>query len=174
MERFSEKYNEYIDKAARSGDDARAKALIKQKIGVNALIRQLDGLKANVEVGAYTAQALAELGKLPAALASCKGLLKESPNFATLGKSITSIFRDMDKTQSELEKLNEILSPAPAETFESRLSGAADTMEESAAYKAEYAAMIERIKPKSDSVVRPSVTGDLDIEGIIAEENNKR
>ena len=109
LNKFGARYDEYIDKAALSGDDKRAKQLIKQKIGVYALAGQLDTLKANIELGAYTSKAVADMGKLPAALAGCKGLLSESPNFNKVSKDIKKIFKDMQRPVQELTKLNDIL-----------------------------------------------------------------
>lgn len=182
LQKFGAKYDAYIDEAAMRGDDARAKQLIKQKIRVYALVEQLKTLKSNIELGAYTSQAISELGKLPAAIAGCKGLLAESPDFTKLGKSITSIFKDIDKSEAELAKLNEILDPKPVESISSRLDGnMADEVEASDQFKAEYAAMIERVKGKiaPEAVSKPddamvSSTGDIDYAGIVAEENKKK
>ena len=182
LQKFGAKYDAYIDEAAMRGDDARAKQLIKQKIRVYALIEQLKTLKSNIELGAYTAQAISELGKLPAAIAGCKGLLAESPDFTKLGKSITAIFKDISKSEEELAKLNEILDPKPVESISSRLDGTtADAVEETDQFKAEYAAMIERVKGKiaPETVSKPdgadvSATGDIDYAGIVAEENKKK
>ncbi len=180
LQQFGAKYDPYIDEAAIRGDDARAKQLIKQKIRIYDLVEQLKTLKSNIELGAYTSYAISELGKLPAAIAGCKGLLAESPDFSKLGKSITSIFKDIDKSESELAKLNEILNPKPAVSIPSRLDGVADD-EASDQFKAEYAAMIERVKGKvaPEAVAKPSgtdvnTTGDIDYAGIVAEENKKK
>ena len=182
LQKFGAKYDAYIDEAAMRGDDARAKQLIKQKIRVYALIEQLKTLKSNIELGAYTSHAISELGTLPAAIAGCKGLLAESPDFAKLGKSITSIFKDINKSEEELAKLNEILEPKPVESISSRLDGkTVDETEESDQFKAEYAAMIERVKGKiaPEAVSKPddadvSSTGDIDYAGIVDEENKKK
>lgn len=182
LQKFGAKYDTYIDEAAIRGDDARAKQLIKQKIRVYGLIEQLKTLKSNIELGAYTAQAISELGKLPAAIAGCKGLLAESPDFAKLGKSISSIFKDIHKSEEELAKLNEILDPKPVDSISSRLDGTAvDESESSDQFKAEYAAMIERVKGKiaPEAVSKPegvdvTATGDIDYAGIVAEENKKK
>ncbi len=180
LEKFGAKYDNYIDEAAIRGDDARAKQLIKQKIRVYGLIEQLKTLKSNIELGAYTAHAISELGKLPAAIAGCKGLLAESPDFTKLGKSITSIFQDINKSEEELGKLNDILNPQPVSTISSRLDGAAED-EVSDQFKAEYAAMIERVKGKiaPETVAKPdasniSATGDIDYAGIVDEENKRQ
>lgn len=178
LQKFGAKYDAYIDEAAIRGDDARAKQLIKQKIRVYALIEQLKTLKSNIELGAYTAHAISELGKLPAAISGCKGLLAESPDFTKLGKSITAIFKDINKSEEELAKLNDILNPEPVSSISSRLDGVAED-EVSDQFKAEYAAMIERIKGKvaPEAVASPaaaSSTGDIDYAGIVAEENKKK
>lgn len=180
LQKFGAKYDSYIDEAAIRGDDARAKQLIKQKIRVYSLAEQLKTLKSNIELGAYTAHAISDLGKLPAAISGCKGLLAESPDFDKLGKSITSIFKDIDKSETELAKLNEILNPAPVASFSSRLDGVAED-ELSDQFKAEYAAMIERVKGKvatekvaSADAISSNATGDVDYAGIIAEENKKK
>lgn len=180
LQKFGAKYDAYIDEAAIRGDDARAKQLIKQKIRVYALVEQLKTLKSNIELGAYTAHAISELGKLPAAIAGCKGLLAESPDFTKLGKSITAIFKDINKSEDELTKLNDILNPEPVSSISSRLDGVAED-EVSDQFKAEYAAMIERVKGKvaPESVLKPdsdvaSATGDIDFEDLIKKENEKK
>mgnify|MGYP005799126069 CR=1 FL=1 len=184
LQKFGAKYDDHIDRAALRGDDARAKQLIKQKIGVFSLADQLSTLKSNIELGAYTAQVMSDLGTLPAAISACKGLLSESPNFKKLGDSIKRIFKDMQKPETEISKLNgileNVLSPAPASTLTSRLDGTADT-EMSDQFKAEYAAMLERIKVKvaSEPIAKPAAaandeTGDIDYADLIEEENRKK
>lgn len=180
LQKFGAKYDGYIDEAAIRGDDARATQLIKQKIRVYSLAEQLKTIKSNIELGAYTSQAISELGKLPAAIAGCKGLLAESPDFTKLSKSITSIFKDISKSESELAKLNEVLDSQPVDSISSRLDGASE-IESSDQFKAEYAAMIERVKGKvtPETVAKPadvgiSGTGDIDYAGIVAEENKKK
>lgn len=180
LDKFRTKYDNYIDEAALRGDDARAKQLIKQKIRVGALIEQLKTLKSNIELGAYTAQAISGLGKLPAAIAGCKGLLAESPDFSKLGKNINSIFKDMSKSERELAKLNEIFEPKPVDSISSRLDGTAED-ETSDQFKAEYDAMMWRLKKgplTSETIAKPDIvdgiTGDLDYASIIAEENKKK
>ncbi len=145
-----------------------------------ALVEQLKTLKSNIELGAYTAHAISELGKLPAAIAGCKGLLAESPDFTKLGKSITAIFKDINKSEDELAKLNEILDPEPVSSISSRLDGVAED-EVSDQFKAEYAAMIERVKGKvaPETVANPEATdavstGDIDYAGIVAEKKKKK
>lgn len=184
LHKFGARYDEYIDKAAMRGDDKRAKQLIKQKIGVYSLAEQLDTLRSNIELGAYTAHAVADMGKLPEAIAGCKGLLAESPNFKKVGDSIKKIFNDMQKPVAELTKLNEILddvlAPQPELSLTSRLDGVNED-ETSEQFNAEYAAMMERIKAKvaPEAVAKPAyaapeATGDINFDGIIAEENNKK
>jgi hypothetical protein len=180
LQKFGAKYDRHIDEAALRNDDARAKQLIKQKIRVYALIEQLKTLKGNIELGVYTSQAISELGTLPAAIAGCKGLLAESPDFSKLGKSITSIFKDMSKSEEEIAKLNEILVPKPIGSITSRLDGTAED-EVSDQFKTEYAAMIERVKGAiaPEIVSKPaassaSATGDIDYAGIVDEENKKK
>ena len=180
LQKFGTKYDNYIDEAAIRGDDASAKQLIKQKIRVYALSEQLKTLKSNIELGAYTAHAISELGKLPAAIAGCKGLLAESPDFSKLGKSVTAIFKDINRSEEELAKLNDILNPQPTQSISSRLDGVSED-EASDQFKAEYAAMIERVKSKvvAEAVARPdgadvNTTGDIDYAGIVEEENKKK
>ena len=184
LQKFGARYDEHIDRAALRGDDARAKQLIRQKIGVYNLAEQLATLKSNIELGAYTAQVMSDLGALPAAIAACKGLLAESPNFKKLGDSIKRIFKDMQKPETEISKLNDILeealSPKPAITLASRLDGTAND-EVSDQFKAEYAAMVERIKGKvaTEPIAKPitaadDATGDIDYADLIEEENRKK
>lgn len=177
--KFGDKYNRHIDEAALRGDEARAKQLIKQKIRVYALTTQLKTLKGNIELGIFTSQAISELGTLPAAIAGCKGLLAESPDFSKLGKSIMSIFKDISKSEDELAKLNDILAPKPATSVTSRLDGVPED-ELSDEFKAEYREMIERLKgPTTEPIIKPSVTaatatGDIDYAGIVEELNKKK
>ena len=183
LQKFAGRYDEHIDQAAIRGDDNRAKQLIRQKIGVYALIDQLSTLKGNIELGAYTAQVMSDLSTLPAAIAGCKGLLAESPNFKKLGDSIKRLFKDMQKPTDEIAKLNDILdgalSPKVSDTFSSRLDGT-PIEETSDQFNAEYAAMMERIKAKvaPEPVARaaeaPVATGDIDYAGIVDEENKKK
>lgn len=184
LQKFGAKYDEHIDHAAMRGDDKRAKQLIKQKIGVYALADQLQTLKGNLELGAYTSKVMSDLGTLPAAIAGCKGLLSESPNFAKLGKSIKRIFKDMKKPENEISKLNDILdgvlAPQTENSLTSRLDGTSEA-EETDQFKAEYAAMMERIKSKvaPETIAKPvagveSATGDIDYAGIVEEENKKK
>ena len=186
LQKFGAKYDEHIDNAAMRGDDKRVKQLIKQKIGVYSLADQLETLKGNIKLGAYTAQTMSDLGKLPDAIAGCKGLLAESPNFDKLGKSIKRIFSDMEKPVDEISKLNEILDGVLTQPEEaslaSRLDGTSE-MEESDQFKAEYAAMMERVKGKvaGETIAKPAATaeavgatGDINFDGIIAEENKKK
>ena len=185
LHKFGARYDDYIDQAALRGDDKRAKQLIKQKIGVYSLAEQLSTLKANIELGAYTASAVSELGKLPAAIAGCKGLLSESPNFGKLGDNIKKIFKDMQKPIGEISRLNDILdgvlAPQSSEsTLTSRLSGS-DELESSDQFKAEYAALMDRIKAKvaPESISDPATvfndaTGAIDFVKLIAEENNRK
>ena len=183
LQKFGARYDEHIDAAAMRGDDKRAKQLIRQKIGVYALAEQLKALKGNIELGAYTAQVVSDMGKLPDAIAGCKGLLGESPNFKKLGASIEKIFKDMQKPVDEIAHLNDILdsvlSPEPATSLASRLDGETED-ERSEQFNAEYAAMMERIKVKvsPETVAKPDVkaadnTGDIDFAGIIDSENKK-
>lgn len=184
LQKFGARYDEHIDQAALRGDDRRAKQLIRQKIGVYALAEQLRTLKGNIELGAYTAQAMSDLSTLPAAIAGCKGLLSESPNFGRLGDSIKRIFKDMQKPVDEITRLNDILdgalAPQAESTLASRLDGTAEE-EASDQFKAEYAAMVERIKGKiaPEPVAKPvadmgTITGDIDYAGIVDEENKKK
>lgn len=185
LQKFGAKYDYHIDQAALRGDDARAKQLIKQKISVYSLAEQLLTLKGNIELGAYTSQVASHLSTLPGAIAGCKGLLAESPNFKKLGDSIKRIFKDMQKPADEIARLNNILDGALSQRSEmsnltSRLDGVPEE-EQSDQFKAEYAAMMERIKTKvtPETVSKPSdntntSTGDIDYAGIVDEENKKK
>lgn len=185
LQKFGHTYDTYIDDAALRGDDARARQLIKQKLRVYALAERLQVLKGNIELGAYTSRAMSELGKLPAAISGCKGLLLESPDFTKLTKSITSIFSDINKSEAELAKLNDIINPLPStDSFSSRLDGVAED-ENSEAFLAEYEKLMIRIKSKiaSDMVTipdddpndtDPNDTGSIDYVGVFDEENKRK
>ena len=183
LRKFGDRYNYYINQAALKNDQKRVEQLINQKLAVYALINQLETLKTNIELGAYTSEAVASLGKLPAAIAGCKGLLSQSPNFKSLGKDIEKIFKDMKKPAEELSKLNDILNdisaPLGEDTLSSRLDGPIN--EKSEEFQAEYAEMMERIKAQTgkETVTKPAtenaeMTGLIDYAGVIAEENNKK
>lgn len=180
LQKFAAKYDAYIDAAILKSDDARAKQLIKQKIKVNQLAEQLGTLKSNIELGAFTSSALSELGKLPEAISGCKGLLAESPNFAKLGKSMTTIFKDINAGEQEIAKLNRIFDDAFAVGTKSSPVSLLDenNEEDTDQYKAEMAAAMERVKGAigSQTVAKPetaATTGDIDYAGIVDEENKK-
>lgn len=179
LQKYGARYDRHIDEAALRGDDARAKELIKNKIRVYALIEQLNILKGNVELGGYTTQALSQLSTLPDAIAGCRGLLAESPNFTKLGRSISAIFNDIEKSEDEIAKLNSILTPKPAATSSSLLDSISEE-EVSDQFKAEYAAMMERVKGavSPESIAKPDAitdaTGEIDYAGIVAEENKRK
>jgi hypothetical protein len=180
LDELRSRYNDYMDEAALRGDDARATQIIKQKMKLSELIRQFETLKGNIKLGAYTAQAMSELGKLPAAIAGCKGLLAEMPDFSKLGKDIASIYKDIGESESEIGKLNKIFEPIPVESTSSRLNGASED-ETSDEFKAEHAEMIERIKLKINPIstdakgqTDPVATGAIDYLSIVAEENKKK
>lgn len=182
LQKFGAKYDSYIDAAILRNDDARAKQLIMQKHKVYQLAEQLGTLKSNIELGAFTASALSELDKLPAAISGCKGLLAESPDFAKLGKSMKSIFKDINASEQELAKFNSIMDDALATgtkpTIASRLDGSDE--EDTDWFKAEMASAMERVKGVvgSTTVAKPeteaAATGDIDYAGIVAEENKKK
>lgn len=181
LARFRDRYDGYIDEAAMRGDDARAKQLIKQKIRVRKLGEQLCTLKSNIELGAFTSQAISELGKLPGAISGCKGLLAETPDFSRLGRSISSIFSDINKSESEIAKLNDLLDPQPVPTITSRLDGGVPADELTDDFKAEYEAMVMRVGDKAfpESVAKSdsthvTPTGEIDYAGIMSEENKKK
>ncbi len=182
LTKFGARYDEYIDQAAMRNDDRRVRQLIKQKHGVHELAEQLEALKSNLELGAFTAQVVADMGKLPAAISGCKGLLDESPNFKKLGDDIKKIFKDMQAPVDEISHLNDILdnvlSPQPESVLASRLDGSS-VDEDTDWFKAEYAAMMERVKHKvaPENVAKPAAapaneaTGEIDYEGVMEEEN---
>ncbi len=180
LRKFSQRCEIYMDEAAIRGDDARAKQLIKQKISIDTFAKGLEAFKSNMEFGTYKIQAISELGKLNDAIAGCKGLLSESPDFTKLGKSIETILGDINASEAEFAKLNEIFDPKPVESITSRLDGTiADEVEQSDQFKAEYAAMIERVKGKiaPETVSKPngtdvSSTGDIDYEGLMKKEQD--
>ncbi len=183
LEKFGARYDEYIDKAALQGNDARAKQLIRQKHRVYSLADQLRTLKGNIELGAFSAHAISQLAGLPEALSACKGLLAESPDFGKLEKTLKSIFTDMNKTEAEIAKLNEILEPQPSETIASRLDGSSPYEDETSDwFTAEYEAMIERLKKYGgNSIPAPAetapvenATGEIDYIGIVEEEKKKK
>ena len=181
LDRYANRCNDYIDEAAIRGDDAKAKELIKVKIHVLTLIRKVESIKSSIEFGAYTSKALSALATLPNAIAGCKGLLAETPDFTKLGKNLSSIFNDISKAEKGLANLSDSLNPKLVDNNTSRLDGV-DEIETSDLFKAEYAAMIDRVGdktkeamvsvPKTDSNI--SATGVVDYDGIMGEEKGKK
>ena len=89
----------------------------------------------------------------------------------------------MNKTSEEIANLNGILDsvlmPETEHTYASIIEGA-DPIEESEQFKAEYEAMMIRIgkKVSGEPVAKPETgvvgaTGNLDFDGLMAEENKK-
>lgn len=183
MRKLADRYLDYIDEAALRGDDARAKMLIRSRLNILNLGKKLESFKLYLESSAITAKVVSDLGALPAALDGCKGLLAESPDFKKLGKSMAKIAKELNAPAEELDRLNAIfegsLVSGTASTLESRLDAAA-AEENDEAFAAEYAAMMERVKRKvaPDSVVEAADvaadTGNIDIAGIIDDENKKK
>lgn len=184
LEKFGARYDEYIDKAAASGDDARARQLIRQKHRVYSIAKLIGSLKSNLELGAFSSHALSQLSGLPDALAACKGLLSEMPDLDKLTKSLQSLFSSMNETEKGLEALNRALEPQPVETIGSRLDGASAYEEDNSEwFQAEYAAMIERLKanggapisaPAAAASAVGAPTGEIDYRGIIEEEKKRQ
>ncbi|MGN0796852.1 MAG: hypothetical protein ACI4M5_01445 [Christensenellales bacterium] len=182
LRNFGAKFDSYIDDAFIRKDENRAKQLIRQKHSVFALADKLDQTKNNIALGAHTAKVVANLGKLPDAIAGCKGLLKQAPDFKKVGVDSKKIFGDINKTLGELDKLNESLSIATDPKPESRLDdyvGGDSELENLDWFKAERAAAEERIKNRiaservSKAAPSDNLTGDIDYAGIIDEENRK-
>lgn len=185
LRKFGSSYDAYIDEAGLHNNKERVTQLIKQKMGVYAAADRLSVLKSNMMLGASSANIAVGLSTLDAAIAGCKGLLAKTPNFDKLNKNVEKVFKDINSTSEAIDKLNGVLdkalTPQSSGTLSSRLDGTSE-IEESDQFKAEYAAMIERIKGKvtpADTVAKPAAandaTGDnIDIAGIIEDENNKR
>lgn len=177
LQKYAETHDGYIDEAALHRNDARAKQLIHQKISVCNLVEQIKLIKSHIEMGAYTASALSKLSMLPDALASCKGMFRQSPNLQKLGNDINAIYQELNETENAMSKLNESLMPKPKRTLAIRLDGVDSEEEESEQFKAEYAAMLERLKGKvgTKTIATPDSansdervgTGMLDFAGII-------
>lgn len=184
LRKFGASYDKYIDEAGLHNNKQRVSQLIKQKISVYAAADRLNVLKSNLMLGASSAQIAVGLSTLDAAISGCKGLLAKTPNFDKLNKNVEKVFKDINATSDAIDKLNGVLdkalTPQDSGTLASRLDGTSE-IEESDQYKAEYAAMMERIKGQitPDTVAKPAsiaedITGDVDIAGIIAEENKKK
>lgn len=181
LQGYSEKFNEHIDRAFMREDDASVKRLIRQKHGVLALADRLESLKNNIELSAISASAISKLSKLPDAVAGCKGLLTEKPDIAGLNKSISSIFADLRKSESEIGSLVDVLDPQPSENFENWLDGGSSNADEERSdwFQAELKAAEMRNMPKlsDNAVVHPedaTATGEVDYEGIIKEETKRK
>lgn len=181
LQGYAERFNDHIDRAFMREDDAAVRRLIRQKHGVLALADRLDSLKNNIELSAISASAISKLSKLPEAVAGCKGLLTEKPDIQKLGKSISSIFSDLRKSESEIDNLLGVLDPQPTENFEAWLDGGASVKDEEKSdwFQAELKAAEMRNMPKlSDNAVvhaeEAAATGDIDYEGIIEEEKKRK
>ncbi len=177
MERHASRYDKFIDEAAIKGNDARAKQLIFEKISAINLADMFRTLKSNIQLGALNAKAISSLAGLPSVIEGCKGLLAESPNFSKLGKSIEAVFKDINATGNELNKLNSLV----AQTFQPKPEGMYEpnVEENSAQFKAEYEAMLLRIQPSvtKTPVSKPTTdvtapTGEVDFSSIMKEEND--
>lgn len=180
--KFKEKYDSYIDEAFMREDEQRVVQLIKQKVRVGKLIDQLGKIKSQIELGAFSAQAISELGTLPEAIAACKGIMSETPNFEKLGKSLLSVFKDIDKSEVELEKLNEILDPKPALSLDSKLGttgtvATKDPFMDTPEYKKEFENLCIRIRPILEGgIPKPDAmpTDNMDLASIMRRENEEK
>ena len=184
LRKFGASFDDFIDEAGLHNNKQRVTQLIKQKIGVYAAADRLSILKSNLMLGASSAQLAVGLSTLDAAIAGCKGLLAQTPNFEKLNKNVEKVFKDIQGTSDAVDSLNSVLdqalTPQASSTIASRLDGNYGA-EDSEQFKAEYAAMMERIKSQvaGDTVTKPQSatndsTGDfIDIAGIISDENKK-
>ncbi len=181
LDAHAEQMKDSIDSAAIRNDIERVKVLISQRVAICQVSNFLRETKENLMLGVHTAQALASLKNLPGAVSACKGLLSEMPDIEGLKKMSKKVFSDMQKATSVFQPLNDALSEAvtPKAVYSSLLDGSDIT--ESEQYKAEYEAMLERVKSKvaPDPIAKAaeskaSNTGEIDYAGLIDEENKKK
>ena len=102
-------YTEWIDEAAKNGDDEYSNQLIEEKVENDEIVADLDSLYRQVLQQATLAAVLGELSTLPAAVKACKGLLSASPNFKKIGKSVKSFRSELDKARLSLHEMRQEL-----------------------------------------------------------------
>lgn len=181
MQSHAQQYNNWIDKAALSGNDARARSLLARKIRVNKFIKRLEDVKVAVEEGVFTTTAIAKLSDLPGAISACVNIRQEVPDFKKMGDNIKNLFAGLNEAENEIKKLTEILSVEPINNvdIDPDLAGIPqynpNPIESTPEFKAEYEAMLDRIKPYvgSSKVPQNNDTGNIDIDGLVNDINNE-
>ncbi|MDR3263096.1 MAG: hypothetical protein LBT30_02195 [Clostridiales bacterium] len=179
LEALATQYNEWIDEAARLGEDAYSDQLIDDKVELEAFVDDLKFLELQVRTGAITAKTFNNLKNMPAAIAACRGLLKSGPNFIKLGKDIATFKTGLNTAKASLSGLRVELSKEKKLTVDERIAG--KKKEDSQKVKAEKEARELRLmKPgagKSSSVAMPAESAaadSVDIDAIIDAENGKK
>ena len=187
---MADNYNGLIDEAGLRNDAKRVETLISQKIGVVRLANMFTVLKQNIIASYQTSKSLATLSGLPELINNCRGLLNQAPDFNKLAKSIKGVLEDIQGPTEQLQEFNDIVDSVLIPESESSFKNGIDDLlpkeqtEHSEEFKAEYEAMLLRIKPKvqSNKVVKAddlpdeelNTGGLVDYEGIISEENKKK
>lgn len=176
LQKCADQYDRYMLEAAMMQDDVHAKQFIREKISINKWISALKRLGIAIRAQAAKALAINGLADLPSAINACLGILSESPNFDKLEKSIRKIAEELNKSGEGLQKIDEALNPTPQKRMSSILEDSNEE-EETEEFKAEYAALMEKVKSQinAEKVVNAnpadSLTGDIDYEGIVKKEN---
>lgn len=169
-------YDGWIDEAATLGRDEHSDLLIEEKVDLINFVADLKFLELQMRNGAVTANAFSKLGQIPVAIASCKALLKEGPDFNKLTESISNFHVGLRQAKTSLASLKNSLAGNKFETDNRVVVPRA----ESSLVKAEKAARELRLmsKKSSQDVAMPKNVAEkvdiLDIDAIIDDVNKRK
>lgn len=177
---LSARYNDWIDEAARLGEDDYSNQLIEDKVDTDDFRRDLDFLMLQIRSGAITAKTFNNLKKIPGAIKACGVLLKAGPDFTKLGRDITKFKKGLNNAKSSLRGLRaEISKDRECNlSIDERVVGARPEVSERV--KAEQAARELRLMRSASSgasitVPEQAIEADsVDIDAIIDAENGRR
>ncbi|MCR4660736.1 MAG: hypothetical protein K5765_01895 [Clostridia bacterium] len=186
LQKHVSRYDKQIDAAGLRNDANEVKKLIKQKMNWNHSIKNLAALKEHILFKMQQAEAGSELVSLSGAIAGLKGLDAASPDFDKLNKTIEKVFKDVENPFDKIADINKTLDNVISPEVNSSLyHDDYDPVEDSEEYKLEYDAMLGRIRNQlsdvqnvnpasNDSTLNDITTGDVDVAGIVEEENKKK
>ncbi len=170
LEDLEAQYNEWIDEAAELGQDEYSDQLIEDKLEVSDFVSDLKFMEAQISSSAARAIAIGNLGKLPAAIRACNGLLRKGPNFVKLGKDMAAFQKSLAKAKGSLSDVRKQFVKKDRTIIAKKRDS-----EAVAAEKQARAARLAARVAKGDAVAaKPNDAIDvLDIGAIIEEENKK-